>query len=248
VSRQRREGDNRYETRLEEEAGDPHLRARLRALMADADFNIDDVSVRMIPISEDTLPGFPTELHSAFSTMGFQRTEVRMRHRAPGTNEGYVEFTADDESLGTQRFFGIAGSIISALELGKVLAIDEIDDSLHPLLVRRLIELFHTSETNPHGAQLIVNTHDVTLLDTRLFRRDQIWFTEKDSNGSSRLYPLSDYSPRKGEALSKGYLFGRYGALPAIFDLGANLRPQRETAIIADGRRKSRQGDAEATQ
>jgi hypothetical protein len=229
-------------------AEDPHLRARLRALMADADFNIDDFSVRMMPISEEVLPGFPTELHSAFSTMGFQRAEVRMRHRAPGTDEGYVEFTADDESLGTQRFFGIAGPIIWALELGKVLAIDEIDDSLHPLLVRRLVELFHTPETNPHGAQLIVNTHDVTLLDTRLFRRDQIWFTEKDSSGSSRLYPLSDYSPRKDEALSKGYLFGRYGALPAIFDLGASLRPQRETAIVSDGRRKSRESDAEATQ
>ncbi len=88
----------------------------------------------------------------------------------------------------------------------KSVAVDEIDDSLHPLLVRRLVELFHNPKRNPHGAQLIMNTHDVTMLETRLFRRDQIWFTEKESTGGSRLYPLSDYSQRKDEARAKGYL------------------------------------------
>jgi AAA15 family ATPase/GTPase len=168
-----------------------------------------------------------------------------MRHPAPETAEGQVEFLGEDESLGTQRFFSIAGPIIVALERGQVLAVDEIDDSLHPLLVRRLVELFHSPETNPHGAQLIMNTHDATMLDTRLFRRDQIWFTEKDSVGASRLYPLSDYSPRKDEALSKGYLHGRYGAVPALFDLGESLRQPKETAAASNGHRKARQDNAE---
>jgi len=92
-----------------------------------------------------------------------------------------------------------------------------------------------------------MNTHDATMLDTRLFRRDQIWFTEKERKGASRLYPLSDYSPRKEEALSKGYLHGRYGAVPALFDLGESLRQPQESTAGANDRRKPMQDDAKAT-
>ena len=93
-----------------------------------------------------------------------------------------------------------------------------------------------------------MNTHDATMLDTRLFRRNQIWFTEKDSKGGSRLYPLSDYSPRKDEALSKGYLHGRYGAVPALFDLSESLDQPKETTVATNGRRKPRQDNAKTTQ
>lgn len=218
-------------------AEDPRLRARLRDLLAHADIGIDDFAVRVVPLADDaTLPHLPSELQQALSGMNLQRTEVRMRHRAPETAEGAVELAGEDESLGTQRFFSIAGPIIRALEHGQVLAVDEIDDSLHPLLVRRLVELFHSPATNPHGAQLIMNTHDATMLDTRLFRRDQIWFTEKDGSGGSRLYPLSDYRPRKDEALSKGYLHGRYGAVPALFDLAESLRQVEEPVGTQQGR------------
>ena len=229
-------------------ADNPDLRAKLRALLAHADVGIDDFSVRVVPASDDTsFARLPSEIQQALSGINFQRTEVRMRHTAPETTEGWIELPGEDESLGTQRFFSIAGPIIQALERGQVLAVDEIDDSLHPLLVRRLVELFHSPETNPHSAQLVMNTHDATMLDTRLFRRDQIWFTEKERTGSSQLYPLSDYSPRKDEALSKGYLHGRYGAVPALFDLGESLRQPQETAASSNGHRKSRQDDAETT-
>jgi len=229
-------------------AEDPGLRAKIRALLAHADVGIDGFSVQVAPAKDDIgFTSLPSEIQQLLSGMSLQRTNVRMRHPAPETAEGYVELPGEDESLGTQRFFSIAGPIILTLERGQVLVIDEIDDSLHPLLVRRLVELFHSTETNPHGAQLIMNTHDVTLLDTRLFRRDQIWFTEKKHSGDSRLYPLSDYSPRKDEALSKGYLHGRYGAVPALFDLGESLRhPQDETATTSS-RRKPRQDNAETT-
>jgi AAA15 family ATPase/GTPase len=83
--------------------------------------------------------------------------------------------------------------------------------------VRRLVELFHSPSLNPKGAQLIFTTHDTSLLDPTLFRRDQIWFIEKDKEHASKLYPLSDFSPRKNEAFEKGYLIGRYGAIP-FFD------------------------------
>lgn len=229
-------------------AEDPRLREQIRALVAAADFEIDDFRVRVEPITDESLlAGLPTELHHAFSALSFQRTEISMRHRAPDTADGYVDLASEDESLGTQRFFAIAGPIVRALDDGKVLAVDEIDDSLHPLLVRRLVELFHSQETNPKGAQLIMNTHDATMLDTRLFRRDQIWFTEKDGDGGSRLSPLSDYSPRKQEALSKGYLHGRYGGVPNLLDLGASLRTHEQTPAAA-AMNKPRRRDAKAAE
>jgi hypothetical protein len=92
--------------------------------------------------------------------------------------------------------------------------VDELDSSLHPLLVRRLISMFHDPVLNSGGAQLIFSTHDTSLLDHRLFRRDQIWFTEKDGDQVTRLFPLTDFSPRKLEAWERGYLAGRYGAVP----------------------------------
>ena len=97
------------------------------------------------------------------------------------------------------------------------MVIDEIDSGLHPSLVRYLIELFHDKKTNPNGAQLVFNTHDVTQLDLGVFRRDQIYFAEKDnSTGISDLYSLDEYAPRKTENIQKGYLQGRYGAIPTI--------------------------------
>ena len=91
---------------------------------------------------------------------------------------------------------------------------DELDTSLHSLLIRFFLNLLHSPETNRHNAQLVFTTHDTTAMDQTLLRRDQVWFVEKDAENFTRLYPLSDYKPRKGEALQKGYLYGRYGALP----------------------------------
>ena len=110
------------------------------------------------------------------------------------------------------------GPIIKkTLQLGKTMVIDEIDSGLHPSLVRYLIELFHDKKTNPNGAQLVFNTHDVTQLNLAVFRRDQIYFAEKDnSTGISDLYSLDEYAPRKTENIQKGYLQGRYGAIPTI--------------------------------
>ena len=108
--------------------------------------------------------------------------------------------------------------LVEALTQGKITLVDEIDSSLHPLLVRALIELFHRPESNSNDAQLFFNSHDTTLLDNTLFRRDQVWFTEKDTDGAAHLYSLLEYSPRKGESLAKGYLQGRYGAIPLLGD------------------------------
>lgn len=120
------------------------------------------------------------------------------------------------ESDGTSRYFSLIAPLVSTLESGGVFAVDELDDSLHPLLVREIVRAFHDPLVNKNKAQLIFNTHDTTLLDPALFRRDQIWFTQKDSTGKTKLYPLIEFSPRKNEALQKGYLEGRYGAIPFL--------------------------------
>jgi AAA15 family ATPase/GTPase len=126
-----------------------------------------------------------------------------------------IELAIDDESAGTKRLFYIVGYLLWVLEYGKVLIIDEIDRSLHPVLSKALIKMFNNPEINKNNAQLIFTTHDTTLLDGEIFRPDQIWFTEKD-NSMTKLYSLFDFRPREHESLQKGYLLGRYGAIPFI--------------------------------
>ena len=138
-----------------------------------------------------------------------------MFHRG-ASDIGLTEFPMSNESLGTRRLFGLSGLWLRALQSGTTLAVDELDASLHPLLVRAMLNMFFDPKYNQKEAQLLFNTHDTTLLDTAILRRDQIWFVEKDQEGASHLYPLSDFSARKDGALEKGYLRGRYGALPFI--------------------------------
>ncbi|WP_271270475.1 AAA family ATPase [Aliamphritea hakodatensis] len=123
-------------------------------------------------------------------------------------------FELSEESMGTQRLFSLAGPLLDIFESGKVLIYDELDTSLHTLMAKRIIKLFYSKTVNNNSAQLIFTTHDTSLLDKKLFRRDQIWFIEKNDQHASELYPLLDFSPRKGEDLETGYLIGRYGAIP----------------------------------
>lgn len=149
---------------------------------------------------------------------GYQvQADIQMRHQIAENKDVYLPI--QEESIGTQRLFAISGPMAEVLANGWILLMDELDNSLHPLLVKTIIQYFHNPETNPKGAQLIFNTQDTTLMDSNLFRRDQIWFVEKDRKGASHLYPLLDFSPRKDEALAKGYLMGRYGSIPFFDDL-----------------------------
>lgn len=132
-------------------------------------------------------------------------------------NDIGIEFDLlNDESDGTQKYYGIIGSIIVSLGIGSTLFIDEMDLRLHPLLTKSLISLFNDPEINKNNAQLVFTTHDINLLDLKLFRRDQIWFTEKGEYGETNLYSLDDFSARKDIDLQKGYLQGRFGAIPFI--------------------------------
>ena len=140
--------------------------------------------------------------------------EVRLHHL---TEHGQAVFDLADESSGTRNLLFLAGPVLDILSNGQTLVVDELDTSLHTLLVQALVRLFHRPEANTGGAQLVFTTHDTSLLDAYgLFRRDQVWFVEKRPDQSSSLYPLLDFSPRKNEALERGYLQGRYGALPLL--------------------------------
>lgn len=149
-------------------------------------------------------------------TPPIKKVAVRTQHKMLDSDQKVFFDLLLDESDGTQRLFSQAGGWLKALREGLVLFVDELDLHLHPNIVRYLIELFHSPKTNQKNAQLIFTTHDTSLLDNDLFRRDQVWFVQKDEQQGSRLYSLLDFKPRKGEAIGKGYLQGRYGALPFI--------------------------------
>ena len=129
----------------------------------------------------------------------------------------------EKESLGTATLFEYGRRIVEALEHGWVLVIDELERSLHPVLALRIVALFNDAKSNPRNAQLIFSTHDTNLLgrvsgDAPL-RRDQVWLTEKNDRGATELYPLTDFKARKHENLERGYLQGRYGAVPVLGNL-----------------------------
>ncbi|MDB5243637.1 MAG: putative abortive infection protein [Spirosoma sp.] len=140
------------------------------------------------------------------------------------------------ESQGTKKFFNLIGLIISYLDNGGILIADELDTKLHPLLTHRIVQLFNNSITNKKNAQFIFATHDTNLLNAegsvvRLFRRDQIWFTEKDNTGATQLYALTDYKPggrsvRNDEQLEKNYIAGKYGGIPYLGNFDALFEPK----------------------
>jgi predicted ATPase len=137
---------------------------------------------------------------------------VELAHRS---RDGIkVFFDLEDESAGTLRLLMLVAAAYTALDEGSLLLIDGLDASLHTQACEAVLALFSSAQANRKGAQLIATTHDTNLLRSRFLRRDQIWFTEKDFEGATHLYPLTDFRTRTGDNVEKGYLQGRYGAIP----------------------------------
>ena len=136
-----------------------------------------------------------------------------------GAGDGQHEFEAYEESLGTRRLFDLSGYIVQAYETDATLVVDGLDSSLHPLLALNIINLFQSKAAVGSHAQLVFTAHQIAFLMNDVLDRDQIWFTKKGDAGNMSLCPLSDYSPRKGESIWKGYLLGRYDAVPLIPDM-----------------------------
>ncbi len=211
-------------------------REQVLAMLRAADLGVIGARKRDLdPVMKDRLQravrilaGVDGEPEGSDEGPAFDELGVHLVHRGVG---GEVELDPGDESLGTLVWFGLVGPVVEALADGVVFLADELDASLHPALVSELVRLFQYPVTNPRRAQIVFNSHDATLLgdatSETLLGRDQIWFTEKRQDGSTRVYPLADLDPRKDEAVGRRYLAGRYGATPILsrqeFDAAAEL-------------------------
>lgn len=137
-----------------------------------------------------------------------------------------IKFNINEESAGTIKLLSFGSIMLECLNDGDVLLVDELDKSLHPLLMRALIRIFNNPKTNPRNAQLVFVSHDVSLLNSNLFRRDQVWIAEKSLNGSSSYYSIADFKGvRKDVPLEKHYINGAFGGIPVIneYDLEFNF-------------------------
>ncbi len=196
----------------------PGGKERLLPFIREADFTVSDIEVQREPLKPENFlmqAGFLFNLpllDASVPNEPLMAAKVTFSHRP----DDPVQLDLSDESNGTQSLFRTAGAWLNVLANGEVLLVDEIDTSLHPLLVKFLITLFHSPKTNPCKAQLVCTTHNPMLLNQEIFRRDQIWFVERSGDYSSRLYPLTDFSPRKDEVIERWYMRGRYGALPIL--------------------------------
>ena len=198
----------------------------IKQLVCRLDLGIGDLQVEKTVRSKPQLPDkMPDEIRQAFLTImnasdADERLSIHTIHTQydhEGNPVGQELFELDEhESEGTQKLFSMSGPLLDTLQKGRVLVVDELDARLHPLMTREIISLFNHKATNPNGAQLIFNTQDTNLLDNRLFRRDQIWFVEKDQQGASHLYSLAEFKVRNDKDYERGYIQGRYGAVPYL--------------------------------
>jgi AAA15 family ATPase/GTPase len=193
--------------------------ANILSIMKNSDLGITNIDVEDEQLSGiakrfiETIYKEPEERELALKNAAGLRISLLHRSEIAG-NDIAIPFS--DESRGTQALFGLAGPVVEILAKGGLLCVDELDASLHPLMAVEIVKMFNDPKRNPHNAQLLFNTHDTNILECGDLRRDQIWFTEKDKNGATQLYPLTDYKARKEENLKRGYLQGRYGAVPFI--------------------------------
>lgn len=198
---------------------DENRKKQIVGFLSGADIGVDGIVVEESEVNLDAIADqLPPRVYRALKEQS--ETEVLSGHEIKLSHMGdqiaSVLFDLNEESDGTKRFFSLIGPWLDILEKGNTVVIDEIETSLHPNLVRELLKLLFSEKWNSKGAQVIFSTHNTVLLDNRLMRRDQIWFTEKTRLGTTKLYPLTDFSPRAEEPREKGYLAGRYGALPFI--------------------------------
>ena len=180
-----------------------------------ADFCIESGSVEKMKLPEFVRKQISIvgtkDIPNEVDTIFFEHNKFDIK----GTKIGTTKFNIGDESAGTQKFFDVLGPIVDTIENGKVLLVDEFDNSLHPYLTKFILDLFERN--NPNNAQLIVTTHDTSLLSRKEFNKEQFWFTEKDKFGAGNLFSLAEFKTQRNDTeFSQKYLEGRFGALPFI--------------------------------
>jgi len=199
---------------------DASSKKELMILINRLDLGIEDLIVEDEPIPNEMYEIIKRLSSPANADQLPTHHSVSTLHKKYDGNNQFVGLEkfrmAVNESEGTKKVISLLGPIIDTLNHGRILVVDELDAKLHPLLTRFIIRLFHSNEFNKKNAQLIFNSHDTNLLSKEFFRRDQLWFTEKDEYGATDLYALSDYNVRKDASYEKDYLHGKYGSIPYI--------------------------------
>ena len=184
----------------------------LRTAIASSD-EIKNLVLDMIKEMDLDIENFRVEEHEN------NQIEIFTQHNVDGYK---AELTLSEESSGTKKLFGLLPFIAKSLVNGTTLVIDELDAKIHPVLLRYVIMLFNNMETNRHGAQLVFTSHDLSTMNSEVFRRDEIWFVAKGNNQNSRLYSLVEFKTGNGEVVRKDakydkqYLEGKYGADPYL--------------------------------
>ncbi len=187
------------------------------------DIGINDLNVNEVKLENDKR--FSKEIISKLSLSNNKEItffEAEAVHKQYDSNFNFVNnknLDFDQESAGTQKLLAVLGPIFDSLLNGDLLFVDELDSRLHPKIVSHLINLFNSRITNPKNAQLIFNTHNTNVLNENLFRRDQVWFTEKNRYGEAKLYSLANFKVRKDDNFEEKYLDGRYGGVPFLDDI-----------------------------
>lgn len=185
-------------------------------LMRHADLGILGVQVEKREMSQEEIGArFPPNLRAVFRRL--YQYKVSFLHQTASGSPILLDFGVESE--GTRRLFEMLAPVSLALRDGLLVLIDEMSSSMHPMLTHRLIEAFHDPKINTKGAQLVLTTQDASLLRDDLFRRDQVWFTEKSPAGETDLYSLHKFQPRNDASLEKNYLAGRYGGIPFLGSL-----------------------------
>ena len=200
---------------------DKIIMSNMKKLLKATDTNILDFTINK---NEPEEFKFPESIPDTVKTDVIKRYEyeIKTKHlffdKGNHIGEEYLDF--DEESLGTKKLLYAGRLVLSALYNGGVVIIDELDKSLHPLLSKMLIGLFHSVKNNPKNAQLIIATHDTALLDNEIFRRDQVYITDKEYEGNTILYKLSDIKGvRQNLPFDKWYLSGRFRGIPITSDI-----------------------------
>lgn len=208
-----------------------HTQQLLLDFYKKVDLGFDDISISKMPFDPKELPNdLPESLFKQLITdledsYKIDIKTIHKKYNAKNKVVGNVEFDMrSQESSGTNKLFNISGPVFNVLNYGGILVVDELDASLHPLLTLAITRLFNSSEFNRNNAQLIFATHDTNLLYYGNYRRDQIYFVEKNKYGASEMYSLVEYKEegktiRKDRSFEKDYIEGRYGAIPFIGNL-----------------------------
>jgi AAA15 family ATPase/GTPase len=205
-------------------AEDESRRALALNFLRSADIGISGMDFSKVPIEEKTRKMLE-ELEELLSRhmekradLGSgtkkERAKVELLHFGEGKRS--YPITLDSESAGTISLLTLLGPTLIRLSEGGVMVIDELNSTLHPIVSRELIRLFSNPQTNPGRAQLLFSTHDTNLLSSKILRRDQIWFAEKDHEGATHIYSMGDMKVRPTDNLEAGYLAGRFGAIPFV--------------------------------